>query len=72
MILGMPITPALMIAGGATLFVLLVVQVIIGMRWIKLGRKTFTYHRYVAFGILAIAAVHGLLGFLFVTGAKLF
>jgi hypothetical protein len=72
MIFSLSVTPAMMIAGGLTLLALLVVQILIGMRKIKLGRKTFTYHRYMAFGILAIAAIHGLLGFLLLTGTKLF
>ena len=43
-------------------------QILVGLRKIRFGRKTFVYHRWVAFTILGIAAVHRLLGMLFVYG----
>lgn len=72
MIFGIPVTPTWMIIGGVTLFLLTAVEVLIGMRKIKLGRKTFVYHRYIAFTILGGAVVHGTLGLLFLTGWSLF
>jgi len=72
MIFGMPITPVWMLVGGITLFALLVFEVLVGLRKVKFGRKTFVYHRYIAYTILGIGAVHGLLGIMFVTGLRLF
>ena len=71
MIFGMPITAFTMLVIGLLLLCLIVFQVLIGERKIKLGRRTFVYHKYVAYTILAVAAVHGLLGVLYVTGWQL-
>ena len=68
MIFGMPITAFTMLVIGLLLLCLIVFQVLIGERKIKLGRRTFVYHKYVAYTILTVAAVHGLLGVLYVTG----
>ena len=72
MIFGMPITAFTMLVIGLLLLCLIVFQVLIGERKIKLGRRTFVYHKYVAYTILTVAAVHGLLGVLYVTGWQLF
>jgi hypothetical protein len=72
MIFGLAITPAWMFTGGVTLLVLTVLEILIGLRKIKLGRKTFVYHRYIAYAILGIGAVHGLSGVLLLMGWRLF
>jgi DMSO/TMAO reductase YedYZ heme-binding membrane subunit len=72
MIFGIPITGTMMAAGGITLFLLLSTQVSIGLRWLKLGRKSFTYHRYLGITIWFVALGHATLGILFVTGLRLF
>ena len=72
MIFGQPVTPFLMLIGGFTVYALIVFQVLVGMRKIKLGRKTFVYHKYVAFTIIGVALIHGLLGVLFATGMSVF
>ena len=71
MIFGMPITAFTMLVIGLLLLCLIVFQALIGERKIKLGRRTFVYHKYVAYTILTVAAVHGLLGVLYVTGWQL-
>jgi len=68
MIFGMAVTSLVMLLVGLLLLCLIVFQVLIGERKIKLGRRTFVYHKYVAHTILAVAVVHGLLGILYVTG----
>lgn len=68
MIFGWPVTSLWMLILGLTLLALIVFQVLIGERKIKLGRRTFVYHRYVAYTILTVAFVHALLGVLFVMG----
>ena len=68
MIFGTSVSPTWLLVLGVTLLVLLVFQILVGMRKIKFGRKTFVYHRWVAFAILGIAILHGLLSMLFVYG----
>ena len=72
MIFGMAVTSLVMLVVGLSLLCLIVFQVLIGERKIKLGPRTFVYHRYVAYTILAVAVVHGLLGVLYVTGWQVF
>jgi hypothetical protein len=71
MIFGIPITPAWMIVGGVLLLVLVVFEILLGLRKIKFGKRTLVYHKYVAFTILGVLLVHGLLGVLFVMGWSL-
>jgi heme A synthase len=72
MIFGTPVQPSWLLTLGILLLVLLVFQILVGMRKIKFGRKTFVYHRWVAFTILGLAVVHGLLGMLFAYGWSVF
>ena len=72
MILGFAIPAWGIIVGGTTVFLLLVVQVLVGMRVIKFGRKHTTYHRYLAFTILAVALFHATAALIFVTGVSIF
>jgi len=72
MIFGIPVQPSWLLTLGILLLVLLVFQILVGMRKIKFGRKTFVYHRWVAFTILGIAIVHGFLGVLFSYGFRVF
>ena len=71
MILGMPVTGPMMLIGGAMLLTLTAFEVLLGMRVIKLGKQHRIVHRWTAFAILGIAAVHGLLGVMFVTGLRI-
>jgi len=72
MIFGIPVQPSWLLTLGILLLVLLVFQILVGMRKIKFGRKTFVYHRWVAFTILGVAVVHGFLGVLFAYGYRVF
>lgn len=58
MIFGTPITPIMIVAGGATVFTLLVFQVLLGLRIIKLGKHHYKIHRWVAYTILGVAVIH--------------
>jgi cytochrome b561 len=71
MILGLPVTGTVMLLGGATLFLLTLFQVLLGMRVIKLGKRHRIVHRWTAYAIMALAAIHGLLGVVYVTGARI-
>jgi len=72
MIFGIPVQPIWLLVLGLTLFALIVFQILVGLRKIKFGRRTWTYHKYIAYVIVGIAVVHGLLGILFVYGWRLF
>jgi hypothetical protein len=72
MVFGFTVTPPLVITGGVILLVLTVLEVLIGLRKIKFGRKTFVYHRYIGLAILGIGAVHGLSGVVMLMGWRLF
>ena len=68
MILGITVTPLLMLVIGVVLLTLIVFEVLVGLRKIKFGRRTNIYHRYIAYTIVGLAVLHGLLGVLFITG----
>ena len=72
MVLGFPVTPLWMLGLGLPLYALVVFEILVGLRKIKLGRRTFVYHKYIAYTILGIGTVHGTLGILFLTGWRLF
>lgn len=55
----MRIPPIVPVLGGLTLLLLLALQVAIGKRWIRLGRDHLAWHRRIAFGMLALAVLHG-------------
>jgi hypothetical protein len=71
MIFGLTVTPLWMLIGGVILFVMIVFQVLLGMRKIKFGRRTMAYHKYLAWAIIGVALVHAMLGILFATGLAL-
>jgi hypothetical protein len=57
---GLTVTLEMLLVLGMLLFALLLVQVLIGLRVIKLGKTHRVWHRRLAFTILALAALHGL------------
>lgn len=61
MLLGIAVQPFMLVAGGSVLFVLMVFQILQGMRKSKFkGKLHLTVHKWVAFGILAGSVFHGL------------
>ena len=62
MFFGFTISLLDMMVFGLVLFVLLVVQTLVGLRVIKLGKAHRIWHRRLAFTIVAFAALHGLAG----------
>ena len=71
MILGIAITVPMVVIGGLTLFGLLVFQLLVGLRIVKFGRRTFKMHKWVGVGLVVLAAVHGLLGAALVLGWRI-
>lgn len=61
MLFGIPLL-YLQVYGGVVLFLLLVFQTVVGLRWIKLGRKHFIWHRWIGYGILVYSVGHLLFG----------
>ncbi len=60
MLLGVTITPAMLIGGGSALLVLSFFQVLQGLRKIRFkGRMHLTVHKGVAFVLLAGMCFHG-------------
>lgn len=68
MILGVPANLLWVLVGGILVLTLTVFEVLLGLRIIKLGKRHRTVHRWVAFSILGVAVVHGLLALAYVTG----
>jgi hypothetical protein len=62
MFFGLTVTLQMLLVLGVLLFILLLVQVLIGLRVIKLGKAHRVWHRRLAFAILAFAALHGVAG----------
>jgi hypothetical protein len=57
----MPLTTLLVPIGGAFLLLLIVFQVLMGKRIIRLKGKLHTQvHRWIGYSIIAIAVAHGL------------
>ncbi len=71
MFFGLTISLGSLMVIGVLLFALLVVQVLIGLRVIKLGKVHRLWHRRLAFAILAVAAVHGLAAMAFYFGWRI-
>ena len=62
MLLGIPIQPVYIIAGGVAIGVLLVFELLVGLRKIKFKGKThLKVHKFVAWSILALAVLHAVL-----------
>ncbi|MHB1017001.1 MAG: hypothetical protein ACYC2X_03790 [Coriobacteriia bacterium] len=62
MLFGITIEPYMLIGGGIAVFALLVFQVLQGTRKIKFkGTLHLKVHKWVAFGLLAVSVIHGLL-----------
>ncbi|MDO8846786.1 MAG: hypothetical protein Q7W51_00150 [Coriobacteriia bacterium] len=66
MLLGITITGSMLVAGGAAIFLLLVFQVLVGLRKIKFqGKLHMKVHKYGAYALVALAVFHALAAFAF-------
>ena len=62
MLFGIPIQPIHLIAGGMVIGVLLVFELLVGLRKIKFkGRTHLKVHKFVAWCIFALAVLHAAL-----------
>ena len=56
---------------GIITYAILVVQILVGLRVIKLGKVHRVWHRRLAWAILAVATLHGLGGIAFYFGWRI-
>ena len=71
MIFGLVVTGLEMVVIGLVLITLISVEVLLGFRVLKLGRKRIVYHRWVGIAILVVGVVHGILGLVFGLGLRI-
>lgn len=61
MLLGIRMTSGLVIAGGVTIFLLIVFQILVGKRKIKFkGPLHMKVHRWSAYAMVVVAALHAI------------
>lgn len=66
MIFDFIIRPVMLVNGGVLMLVLLLAQILVGMRKIKFkGRTHMKVHKWGAWTILAFAVVHGFIGMVY-------
>lgn len=65
MIFGWAVTVEAMMIVGVILFAMVLFEVLLGLRVIKLGRKQILVHKWTGLSILAVAAIHGVLGMVY-------
>ena len=66
MLFGIRVTPIMLVVGGVFVFVLLFLQVLVGMRTIRFrGPLHRQVHKYGAWVLLGLAAAHGLTGLIY-------
>lgn len=72
MILGFTVKPEMLVFGGTFLLVLMVLQVLQGMRKIKFkGPLHLKVHKWGAWVLLAAAVFHGFLGYVYALGLRI-
>ena len=66
MIIGFIVTPAMLVAGGIFVVLVMLAQILVGMRKIHFkGRLHTKVHKWGAWVLLGIALVHGFLGIVY-------
>jgi hypothetical protein len=72
MIFGLVVRPIVMIVSGIAVLAFIALEMLVGYRKIRWkGRMHLVWHKRIAWTLIAIAAVHGLLGILFATGLQI-
>lgn len=72
MILGFTVKPEMLVFGGTFLLVLMVLQVLQGMRKIKFkGPLHLKVHKWGAWVLLTAAVFHGFLGYVYALGLRI-
>jgi hypothetical protein len=65
---GLTVPLGALVVLGLLTYAVLTVQVLVGLRIIKLGKRHRVWHRRLAFTILGLATLHGLAGIAFYFG----
>lgn len=72
MLFGIVVKPIMLVNGGIVVLMLLVLQILVGMRRIRFkGRTHMKVHRYGAYALLVLAALHGFAGLLYAFGWRI-
>ncbi len=71
MFFGLTVSLGTLVVLGLLTYAVLVAQMLVGLRIIKLGRSHRVWHRRLAFAILGLATVHGLAGIAFYFGWRI-
>jgi hypothetical protein len=73
MVFGLVVRPIMLVSGGTLLSLLLLAQILVGMRKIRFkGRRHMQVHKWGAWGLLAFSVVHGFMGAVYAFGWRLF
>lgn len=72
MLFGIVVKPIMLVTGGVVVLTVLVLQVLVGLRKIHFkGRTHLKVHRYGAYALLALAALHGFGGLIYAFGWRI-
>jgi hypothetical protein len=68
---GLTVSLGTLVVLGLLTYTVLALQLLVGLRIIKLGKRHRVWHRRLAFTILALATIHGLAGIAFYFGWRI-
>jgi len=72
MVFGVVVNPMMLVAGGVVVFALIVFQLLVGLRKIHFkGKAHLLIHKRGAWVLLAVAGIHGFLGFVYAVGLRI-
>ena len=71
MLFGQTISLSTLVVLGLLTYTVLAVEILIGLRIIKLGRSHRVWHRRLAFAVLGLATLHGFAGMAFYFGWRI-
>lgn len=72
MVFGFVVRPVMLAAGGLFVILVLMLQILIGLRKIRFkGRLHMKVHKYGAWVLLGLASIHGLIGLIYVMGWRI-
>jgi hypothetical protein len=73
MIFGLQLSSSYIMYGGAVVFVMLIFELLVGLRVIKFkGRTHMKVHKWTAYAIVALTALHAILALILFNGWRIF
>jgi len=70
MLFGVVVTNTSVVAMGIALFLIILFQSAMGLRWIKFGKHHRVWHRRTAYVIVALGVVHGFAATVYAFGLR--